>query len=113
MYRRLALLVTGVVLLSAVSMHGQDAVLSQMYGSGVHAFFAGKYVDAHGYFTSAIEGETNDPRCYYFRGLTYLRLGREEEAKADFQKGAELETADVNKFFRVGRALERIQGSQR
>jgi len=113
MYRRLALLAGGLVLLSAASLFAQDGLLSQMYGRGVHAYFSEDYQGAYEYFTSAIDGGSKDPRCYYYRGLTYLRLGRPEEAEMDFQKGAELEAGDVSKFYNVPRALERIQGRRR
>ena len=116
MFRRLAVLAGGLLLLGTASLVAQDAILGQMYGSGVHAYFTQEYRQAYDFFTSAINGGSVDPRCYYFRGLTYLKLGREEEAKADFEQAAKLETADVNQSFRVGsvgRSLERIQGSER
>jgi hypothetical protein len=84
-----------------------------MYGSGVHAYFSLDYQRAYDDFTSAIDGGTTDPRCFYFRGLCYLNLGREEEAKIDFEQAARLEAEDVNQFYNVGRALERIQGNTR
>ena len=113
MYRKLALLAGGVVLLCVASLSAQEALLSQMYGSGIHAYFSEDYQGAYDHFTSAIDGGGKDPRCYYFRGLTYLRLGRPEEAEMDFQKGADLEAEDVSKFYNVPRALERIQGRHR
>ena len=82
MYRSLALLAGGLMCLSAASAQAQDAaVLGQMYGSGVHAYFSGDYVGAHDQLTLAADGGTVDPRCYYFRGLAYLKLGRQEEAE--------------------------------
>ncbi|HND54191.1 MAG TPA: tetratricopeptide repeat protein, partial [Pirellulaceae bacterium] len=67
----------------------QNAVLSDLYGRGVHAFFSQKYDRAHELLTAAIDNGSRDPRCYYFRGLSYSRLGRPDEAQADFTKGAE------------------------
>ena len=113
MYPRLAVLAGGLILLCTVPLAAQDAVLSQMYGSGVHAFFSGDYGQAYEHLTAAADGGTDDPRCYYFRGLTFLQLGREEEAKLDFEQAAQLEAEDINKFYNVSRALERIQGSTR
>lgn len=113
MYRRLALLALGLVLVGGSSLVAQDAVLGQIYGAGVHAYFAGDFSQAHEDLTAAITGGSQDPRCHYFRGLCYLELGREEEAKMDFETGAELETKDVNKYFNVPSALERIQGEKR
>ncbi len=91
----------------------QEAVLGQEYGSGVHAYFAGEYAKAYEQLTAAIEGGSKDPRAFYFRGLAYLNLGRPTEAAVDFRKGAELESKDVNKFYDVGKSLERVQGSAR
>jgi len=113
MYPRLAVLAGGLILLCTVPLAAQDAVLSQMYGSGVHAFFSRDYGRAYEHLTAAIDAGTVDPRCYYFRGLTFLQLGREEEAKLDFDQAAQREAEDINKFYNVSRALERIQGSTR
>ncbi len=111
---RLALLLAAVlVLLCVTPVVAQDPVLGQRYGSGVHAYFSQNYQQAYDDLSSAISAGSRDPRCYYFRGLSYLRLGREEEAQTDFQRGAELETRDVNKFYNVPAALERIQGEDR
>ena len=97
----------------AASLMAQDSILSQLYGQGVHKYFARDYSGAFEDFNAAIENGSDDPRCYYFRGLTYLQLGREDEAKEDFKKGAELEMKSATKFFNVSRALQRIQGRQR
>ncbi|HUT10717.1 MAG TPA: tetratricopeptide repeat protein [Thermoguttaceae bacterium] len=104
---------TALIMLSAVSSPAQDAVLGQLYGSGVHAFFSRDYVEAHELLTSAIDGGTRDPRPYYYRGLTYQKLGREEQAEVDFEKGADLESRDIDRLFNVGRSLERIHGQVR
>jgi hypothetical protein len=90
-----------------------EFVLEQMYGSGVHAFNDGDLAAASDAFTAAIKGGTNDPRPYYFRALTFIRLGREQDAKLDFEKGAELEAVDAANVTLVSRSLERVQGRQR
>ncbi len=109
----LAAVAVSALSLSAASLRAQEAVLGQLYGSGVHAYFAGDYLTAYENLSSAIEGGTSDPRAYYFRGLTYMKLGRPEEAREDFSKGAELESQDVNQVYNVPQALQRIQGSTR
>jgi len=108
-----ALLVGGLLLLPAKWLHAQDVVLEQLYGNGVIAYFSGNDAKAHKYLTAAIQDGSRDPRCYYFRGLADLRLGREEDAEIDFKKGAELESRDVNSVYDVPRSLERIQGEVR
>ncbi|MEE8451399.1 MAG: hypothetical protein V3R99_05765, partial [Thermoguttaceae bacterium] len=113
MFRGLFLLAGGLVVLSAGSAHAENAILEQMYGSGVHAYFSQDYVKSHEYLTTAIDGGTKDPRCYFFRGLVYLKLGRSDEAWTDYATGARLESLDSNRFYNVGKALERVQGSAR
>lgn len=85
-----------------------------VYGSGVHSFFAGQLARSYDDLTNAIEAGSSDPRVYYFRGLAALRMGRTDEAEADFTKGAELES-DPEKVMvvDVARALERVQGPER
>jgi len=124
MYRSLLLSVTATVLLSAAPVRAQDPILGQLYGSGVHAYFSGvgsrdqldaqeQFRKSFEYLSSAIEGGSQDPRAYYYRGLAYIKLGRATEAEMDFKKGAELESGDLNRIYNVGKSLERIQGADR
>ena len=91
----------------------QDSLLQEMYGQGVHAYFAGKYDQAHELFTTAIDQGSQDPRCYYFRGLAYAKLGRPDEADADYKRGAEFEAGGAAVQINVGQALQRVQGNLR
>jgi hypothetical protein len=113
MARCIAILVGGLASLSAVSLSAQEAVLEQQYGLGVHAYFSGDYPKAFEQLAVAIQGGLKDPRAFYFRGLSYRQLGRGPEAIADFKKGAELESTDINKFYNVSKSLERVQGAGR
>jgi tetratricopeptide (TPR) repeat protein len=113
MFRRIVLLVVAGASLCAGSMFAQDVVLGQKYGLGVHAYFAGDNVKAYEQLTDAIDSGSKDPRAFYFRGLAYLKLGRTPEANLDFQKGADLESRDTNKFYNVAKSLERVQGAAR
>lgn len=112
MLRKLLLVIAGGLVLCSASP-AQDDILAHFYGKGVHRYFARDYAGAFEYLNKAIENGSDDPRCYYFRGLTYLNLGREEEAHDDFRQGAELEMRDTTKVFSVSKALERIQGRNR
>jgi hypothetical protein len=113
MLRTLVLLVGSLVALSAANSPAQDVVLGQLYGNGVHAYFAGDFVKAHDQLTAAVTGGSHDPRVYYYRGLAYVKLGRDQEAVQDFKRGAELESKDFNRSFNVARSLERVQGAAR
>jgi len=86
--------------------------LATGYGNGVHAFNEGDYQCSYDELSRVIEAGSNDPRAFYFRGLAALKLGRVDEADADFQQGANLE-ADGLGGRAVSRALERIQGCDR
>lgn len=90
----------------------EDAVLAVAYGNGVHAYYAGDYHRSYDQLTAAIEGGTRDPRAFYFRGLAELKLGRVDEAEADFSTGADREAAEAGNW-PVARSLERIQGEPR
>lgn len=108
-----AVFIWAAIVVFAATARAQDPVVVRLYGSGVHAFFAGQYAKAHDMFTRAIEMGLRDPRVYYYRGLAYLKLGRPEQAEEDFRQGAELEARDAGMLYDVGRALERIQGRTR
>src|SRR5438105_15887797 len=83
-------------IVGAAILAADEAVLEQLYGNGVHAFNDGDYAGASRHLTAAIQGGSHDPRAYYFRGLASLSLGKQQDAVADFQKGAELETGDAS-----------------
>lgn len=109
------LVMVGALVGGAVA-HGQTAVemapLAAAYGSAVHAFFAGDYDRSHELLTTAIDAGIEDPRAWYFRGLSALRLGRTDEAEVDFTEGAERESSRVGRW-PVSRSLERVQGADR
>lgn len=113
---RKIVMVLAVVLIAASTtnqVRAQDSLLAELYGQGVHAFFARDYAQAHELLTTAIESGSQDPRAYYFRGLAYGRLGRPDEATADHKKGSELEASGTTRVYPVGRSLQRIQGKER
>jgi tetratricopeptide (TPR) repeat protein len=113
MFRSIVLLVGGLASLWTVSLSAQDAILGQQFGLGAHAYFSGDYQKATEYLTSAIQGGSEDPRVYYFRGLSDFQLGRKQQAAEDFKRGARLESREANRFFFVSKSLERVQGQAR
>lgn len=86
--------------------------LARAYGGGVHAYFSGDAQRAYDDLTQAIEAGTRDPRAWYFRGLAALKLGRLDEAEADFSTAATRETEAAGDWA-VSRSLERVQGPDR
>jgi hypothetical protein len=91
----------------------QDSVLGELYGQGVHAYFAGDLRTAHAFLSNAISQGSRDPRCYFFRGLTYASLGRPAEAQADYKTGSELEASNTERVYPVSDSLQRVQGRSR
>lgn len=118
--RRLALVllaIGGVVVLGAVGAQAgpQSAALTVAYGNGVHAYYDGDYQCSYDELSGVIEAGSHDPRVYYFRGLAALKLGRLDEAEADFQQGANLEAEGrgAQSSRTISLALERVQGCDR
>jgi len=93
--------------------HAED-VLEELYGSGVHAYFAGNATAAEERFNEAISAGSQDPRVYYFRGLNQIRSqgGDASAGLADFESGARLEMLG-RRGGDVSKALQRIQGPAR
>jgi hypothetical protein len=92
---------------------GQEAGLTDLYGNGVHAYFAGQPQQALETLTQAIDAGSQDPRVFYYRGLVWLAMNSPQAAEEDFARGAALEAGDAGGLFRVDWALERIQGRTR
>lgn len=101
------------VLVLAGAAPGQDLdAASILYSHGVHAYFDGNVGEAEPCFTRAIALNPNDPRAYYFRGLSRLQLGRDAGAPADLEAGAAAEARQPDRYA-IGTALERVQGGPR
>lgn len=91
----------------------QEDPLEELYGNGVHLYNAGDYRAAYYELSRAVDNGSQDPRVFYYRGLCYLKLGREQEGKSDFAKAAGMEMSDNDRFYPVSKSLERVQGRAR
>jgi hypothetical protein len=89
-----------------------DPAIRAVYGDGVHSYYAGNFQQSYDFLSRVITFGTDDPSVYYFRGLCALRLGNQNNAADDFEKGADLEAERQNSRT-VSRALVRIQGPTR
>lgn len=88
-------------------LHAQGDAYMELYGEGVHRFFAGELQEAEILFSRVIESGSQDPRPFYFRGLVQEHLGGSGDP--DFEQGAQME-AEGKLAVPVGDALTRIQG---
>jgi tetratricopeptide (TPR) repeat protein len=111
--QRVFLFALTVAVLATLAARADEPVIKQLYGAGAHAYFAKNYKEAHELLSTAAASKTDDPRVFYFRGLAQWQLGRPDEAKQDFEKGANLEATATDDLYSVDKALERIQGKPR
>lgn len=98
---------------AVVARADEPLAVSSSYGAGVHAYYDGDYQAAYDRLTAAIEAGSLDPRAYYYRGLTSIKLGRsDDEIDGDFSEGATRESMGRGGLA-VSRSLERVQGRDR
>lgn len=98
---------------SATCVSAEDPILNSLYGDGVHAYFDGSFDTAYERLTEAIDQGSEDPRCFYFRGLALAALGRPDESAEDYVMGAKMEALGSTEFIDVSRSLQRVQGFTR
>lgn len=98
------------ILVTGGSWASAQSASSELYGEGVHRYFSHDYAGADQLLTEAIAGGSQDPRAYYFRGLTKEMLGGGGEA--DFEEGAKLEAAGRSGPM-ISYSLARVQGQVR
>ena len=107
-----AVLVAGCLSLGA-PLHAQQDAMSEIYGQGVHRYFAGDYSGAELLLNQVQAAGSEDPRVHYFLGMCKIAHGGGVMAGvADFEAGARAEATSKNSF-QVGLALTRIQGAAR
>ncbi len=90
----------------------QAEAAKALYREGIVAYKAGDSLTALTKFEDAIKGNTEDPRMYYFRGITLADLGRMDEAKLAFSDGLTREKS-AKDIQLVNLALTDVQGGVR
>lgn len=95
---------------TAVPAFAQGDAMLELYGEGVHRYFAGDLTGADQLLSRVVDSGSQDPRAYYFRGI--VREGQYGSGQYDFENGARLE-AEGKSAAQVGLALIRVQGSVR
>jgi hypothetical protein len=110
----LSLALAGAFCCSFSTAVAQDShVLRATFGRGMHAFFSGQLIQAEQHFSHVIASGSMDPRAYYFRAMTLLRLGRQFEAENDMRVGASFEARNPSGRYAISKSLQRIQGNGR
>jgi hypothetical protein len=84
------------------------------YSRGYSAFWNQNYELALNHFNNAIQVDWKKSHYWYYRGLTYLRLGNGQKAMFNFMFGSNLETlAGHNVREEISQHLIRFQGNER
>lgn len=96
----------------ASQLSAHDGALTELYGYGVHRYYAGDYAEAQNVLNMVIDAGSEDPRPHYFRGLVQYQQGMQDAAKSDFERAAELEARGKGSST-ISQALQRIQGPVR
>lgn len=68
-----------------------------------------KHDEAVQWFDKAVIGFPSHPDGYYYRGITYLSLGKTPEAKADLEKYVSLAPADAPELATAKKILESLK----
>ncbi len=106
------LLVAGCLSFGA-PVYAQQEAMTEIYGQGVHRYFAGDYSGAELLLNQVQAAGSEDPRVHYFLGMCKVAQGGGALAGlADFEAGAQAEAKSKNSY-QVGVALTRIQGAAR
>jgi len=90
----------------------RSRTLFAMYSQARAAYFRNDMTTSQRLLDEVVKQGSQDPRVYYFRGLTFLRLGRAEEAQADFDQAVTMELVPGSRID-VDQSLERVQGQDR
>jgi hypothetical protein len=99
-------------LVSLVAQAQDFGAADTLYASGVQAYFGGQLAEAETSFSSLLRIDPNDPRAFYFRALSRMEQGHQDEARSDMETGAQMEARSANRFD-IGKTLERVQGPTR
>ena len=98
----------------AVSVsRAQDSMLQEMYGQGVHAYFSGKYDQAHELFSRRLNREARILDVTTFVASPTPSWGGPMRPRRTSRRGGEFEAEGAAVQIDVGQALQRVQGPLR
>jgi tetratricopeptide (TPR) repeat protein len=96
-----------VLLLSPLLIIGQSA--QELYRKGQIAQNANKLEEALGFFTQAIESDTEYDDAYLARAFVFGRLSRHDEALKDYDKVVELDPTESYVYVSRGSEYNRLK----
>src|SRR5262249_24310071 len=104
---------TSVVQRPEASSTANPILAERYYATGLRNYASRRYGEAERAFREAIKYDGQDPRYYYYLGLSRYQQGWSSEAAGEFQEGAKLERINRPARDAVNAALERVQGPVR
>ena len=87
--------------------YGAGTSPDDLFNAAISTWRSGDLPTARQQLTTLIDGKTEDPRVYYYRGILAEQLG--ENGDADFKAAAKME-ANSSASTSVNRSLEKTQG---
>jgi hypothetical protein len=92
----------------------RDPVQAAKYlNDGIVAYRGGRFVEAEKALTQAAWHDDTNPLAWYFLGAARWQLGNTQQARADFQQGAERERVRTVPTRSIDQAISPIQGPAR
>lgn len=80
-----------------------------LLNAGIALLNDNKHDEAVQWFDKAVSGFPGQPDGYYYRGITYLSLGKTSEAKADLEKYVSLAPAEAPELATAKKILESLK----
>lgn len=100
-----------ILAVASIRVFAAEQTAAELYGQGVHAYFAGDYDSAIDFLSKSIKKNDKDPRAFYFRGLALASRDGLRSGLPDITKGADLEVnRQDDRIYDVNAALQRVQG---
>lgn len=85
----------------------------RIFVQALSAYFKKDFKQSRELLDGLVAARSNDPRVYYFRGLSARELGDTKKSDADFKTAVGIEVTSQRNQISVDKALERVQGDSR
>jgi tetratricopeptide (TPR) repeat protein len=92
------------IVIAIAPARGQEPDAEVAAAEGILAYRMQRYDEARALFRKALEFHPRNARALYFLGLTYLALGRPEQALAPLETLHDLQPSDLDVLYQLGGA---------